>query len=86
MRTKRVLFLSGLAAAASAISAAAALGSPPGTGYDWAQPGCAPAKTCCTQPSFALGYFVLNAPAADYAWAQPGTAPVTTPHAEPAIE
>ncbi len=88
MRTRRVLLLASITAASSAIFAAAAFGSPkpPGSDYGWAQPGCAPAMTCCTQPSFAVGTVASGNPAngSSYAWAQPGTAPVTTPFAVPA--
>jgi hypothetical protein len=86
MRTPRVLLLTGLAAVVCAIAAAVASATPPGSGYAWSQPGCAPATTCCSQPSFAVGYFLLNSPSAGmaYAWAQPGAAAVTAPDAQPA--
>ncbi len=88
MRTRRVLLLASITVASSAIFAAAAFGSPkpPGSDYGWAQPGCAPATTCCAQPSFAVGTVAFTTPAigSSYAWSQPGAAPATTPFAVPA--
>jgi hypothetical protein len=49
--------------------------SPPGAGYQWAQPpSWIPITAAVAQPS---------PPGMEYAWAQPGTAPVDAPYAQP---
>ena len=77
-------FLATLALALGVVGASAA--APPGSGYQWAQPGAAAVTTLSVQPPAWIFTFV-KAPAppvlSTYAWAQPGTAAVSTPFAQP---
>ena len=64
---------------------AAAIVSPPGSSYTWAQPGTAPIITQGAQPPawIPIGPAAAFHPVSGYAWAQPGTAPVITQDAQP---
>ena len=83
----RLLSLAAVGAAMFFGAVTAAGATPPGSPYQWQQPGCAPVYTPCAQPQLS------NAPApvtglgitssSQYAWTQPGTAPVITPDAQP---
>jgi hypothetical protein len=76
----------GLAALFLAAPAVGATGAPPGSSYQWQQPGSAPVYTPSAQPQLALAVSPLvglHYASSSYAWAQPGTAPVSVPDAQP---
>jgi len=60
---------------------------PPGAGYHWAQPGCAPVSTPYAQPSASAlavpATIATPAVGSSYVWAQPGCPHVATPGAQP---
>ncbi len=80
-----VLATVGAALFLGAVSAAGA--TPPGSPYQWQQPGCAPVYTPCAQPQLsfapAAAIGLLTTSSSHYSWGQPGTAPVNTPDAQP---
>ena len=87
MRTCRRIVLGCLVTAfAVFVLAASSAAAPPGSNYDWAQPGCAVVTVPCAQPPASIplaGAHVATPPGAGYAWAQPWTAPVSVPLAQP---
>ncbi len=87
--TKRVAFLAVPVAAAAGLVLAGAGSTmpPPGSGYQWAQPNCAPVTTPHAQPPAwipaAAQAVTMPAPGSSYQWAQPNCAPVKTPYSQP---
>jgi hypothetical protein len=85
MRSLSTLVTAGLMTLFLAAPAAGTTG-PPGSSYQWQQPGCAPVTTPCAQPDRTLGPLSSTGTryaSSAYAWAQPGTAPVSVPHGQP---
>jgi hypothetical protein len=89
MRTCRkvLLALPATSIVALALATGGSTAAPPGAGYGWGQPGCAPVSVPCAQPPASVPIapvaVVAPVPGSSYAWAQPGTAPVNTPSAQP---
>ena len=85
----RLLSLATVTAATLFGAVGTAGATPPGSSYQWQQPGCAPVTTPCTQPQAAVAPAPVSliglryTSASDYYWTQPGTAPVNTPDAQP---
>ena len=70
---------------ALAVGVASGSTPPPGAGYQWAQPGCAPREAPAAQPpaSVPISAQAMPLPGMDYAWAQPGTAPRDVSYGQP---
>ena len=85
MRT-RLLSLSVVGAALFFGAVTAAGATPPGSPYQWQQPGCAPVSTPCAQPQLSIAPAPSGlrfTSSSTYVWTQPGTAPVIAPDAQP---
>jgi len=85
---KRVVALAALAAGLGFVAVSKGFATPPpGAGYRWEQPGCAPVSAPYAQPPASVATLpatvVAPAPGSSYAWEQPGCAPVVTPGAQP---
>jgi hypothetical protein len=86
-RKKVVVAFAALAAALGFVVVSKGFATtPPGAGYRWEQPGCAPVSTRYAQPPASVATvpatFVTPA-GSSYAWAQPGCAHLATPGTQP---
>ena len=87
-RKKVVIAFAALAAALGFVVVSKGFATPPpGAGYRWEQPGCAPVSTPYAQPPASVAAVpaapATLAPGSSYAWMQPGCAPVVTTGAQP---
>ena len=85
IRTVLLVLVPTLVAASIALSSAA-IASPPGSDYPWAQPGTAARATNVQPPAripIAPAWQAMTRPGSAYLWAQPGAAVVQVSHAQP---